>query len=249
MAGARRKRLKDKRLQIAIVLILLLPVWLVLAKYISSQIYIKQATGKEFYFRSTILADDGDNFYVINGFDTDSSTIDIDINNFLDEYRVSEADIKYKVAGNCINETNGTLAQSQKTDTVHISIPDVCFTDNRASLTITISTLAPYTKTLGGTFVVYKANKGLTFDVFDVEGQNYAYAILNTGELSGHISISYPSNAVFPDPTSSLYTIDQNQVLKINDSKADSEYAIVFLKSEPTNVYGSNDFTVSLSQE
>lgn len=250
MAGVRRrKRLRDRKIQIAIAFMLLLPVWLLLAKYISDQIYIKQATGKEFYFRSTILTDDGDNFYVVNGFDENSSTIDIDINNFLDDYRISEADIRYKVTGNCINEMNGTLAQSQRTDTIHISVPDACFSDNRADLTIAVSTLAPYTKTLGGTFVIYRANNGLTFDIFDMEDQNYVYVVLNTGELSGDIHISYPNDALFPDPTSSFYTVGQDLTLEIDNTAAYSEYAIVFLKSDPTVIYDSNDFSVSLNQE
>lgn len=203
-----------------------------------------------FYFESDFLSDSDIPVYYISNFKTSTSKITFSLQNYMDELNVSETDISYSVSTDNENITaqTGTITVNGSTpvsQTVEISVPAACFTNGEATIRVTVTSTAPYTKTIEAIFVLQEYEGDINYTVVDSVGSNTLQLTITTALESGEVIIYYPSGTL-PDNTDKLlYDITSTSCKYSASSNAQNTF--VFFKNTPGSTYLSTDFSVAFT--
>lgn len=223
-----------------------------LAKYSSNTNQEVVFEAKNFYFESDLLHDATNpiSYTYQKGVDE----ISIALKNNIDDYNFSEVEIQYEVKitdqeGNSITDKLGTTVRSQTGEISNTAIEskEVKFTNLQAgTYVVTATATKPYEKTLQGTFTLLALNEEITYEVSDSENSSVLYLTINTNDYSGDLAITWPKG-VCPDSTNENFqSVDSgfdggSTVVSIS---ADSEYSFRFFKSDLTDVFTDENFSV-----
>lgn len=187
----------------------------VLAKYISTLTQgnnIFPVTSKEFYFESNRLTSDGKEYQL----NADTTSVEIELYNFENEFRVSEVDCKYTVTVSFseteappkiymddveINEPIDVAGNSAKTTKLVLK-------NLKKGHTYTVSVTADggYSKTLSAKFTVAN-DSGFYMNVKDAG--EYVLLTVWTENVTGDVNITFPDGLI-PDATDPILTNVKN---------------------------------------
>lgn len=215
----------------------------VVAKYVKEKNSVINISSDEFYFTVDLLGDTNSEDSLEKTFQFyggDKKEVTFSVQNYFDEFRITESDIKYTISLDVnlptgsvydsssvlINDlSDKTLAKSAKSSNLYtLTVPEGY--DNNTEVVITISSTIPYTKTMKLTFVLKTFESEVSYYVIDSAKSLYAELFVTTnvpipvGKLLVDFSnINSSSNALQVDMTN-MYLIDKNGVLnKIEDGE------------------------------
>lgn len=199
------------------------------AKYITSQQRDTQVSTKAFYFESDLL--DGESHVLPAGAETLSFTV----MNYPDALRKAEVDIEFTATllkgDAALQELNGVLLMTKGSETVSFNVANM----EPGTYSVRCSAVAPYAKTLTGTFTLLSADSFVDHSVADGSGNPVCYLTVKVGDYNGKVSIQWPAG-VTPDP--------QDPAAAEMTFASNSEYKFTFFKNNILTVYDYDDFTV-----
>ena len=234
--------------------LLLASVGAVVAKYVNERKGDRFLSSKAFYFESNYLTANNKT-YSLN---STQNSVEIELYNFENEWRVSEVDTAYTVKvssadteflldGESLTEKTYSAAKNVQTTTT------VYLTNLKpgASYEVTVVANGGYTKTLKATFTVRETADGFYMNV--TETSSYVLLTVFTENASGEVSVSFPEGLIPDNTDATLKSIDKNYIdgeYKAGsftfNIEAYSSRSFRFFKA--TN-YASGDFTVTLDGE
>lgn len=175
------------------------------AKYISEHQKSADMTSSNFYFTSNYLEKSGKSYDINDwqdGFDIELYNYDKD-----DETKVSQNDIKYKVnvSGDgdwtCKEGSEGSLkvgtSDNKTKQTIHINPSNTSKKGN--VFTVTVTTTAPYKKTISATFTATSSDKP-DYTIEDKEDGSVSLEILSN-DYKGDVEITWNKDNLDPDST------------------------------------------------
>lgn len=248
----------------------------VFAKYMKELRSVNnQIRANDFYFTIDILGDTNEYTQLsrdINLYGTDSKTVFFTVQNYFDDLRINDEAIKYTVAASCDNDAytaysltgaaSGTLPASAQTNEVYtLSIPaGYASTDGTpTTVTVTVKSSSPYTKTMKLNFILNSSEADVTYRVEDNAGDAYATLIVMAGKAVNANAVTVDWSAVnatanvLQVDSVSKNILDSNVTLTTNDTTSYLKSAtitkalakqesvkIVFFKTDPTKNYSTN---------
>lgn len=255
MAGTYRKHHKKKRKKqsLRVLLLTAVVVWLLgvgglSAKYVYQQSQLNKVTAGEFYFTSDLLSTGGKEYTL----SADTTSINITLRNYEDELRWADSDISYtytvKKGDTDVKSGRGTLSH-KSTEKSEDTIPLSDLT--AGTYTVTAQAYSPFKETLKGTFVIPAEDKNISYSVSDSSGSAYALLTISTKGYSGKASISWPEDLI-PDSTQealkNVKSYDNNTYTAGNVSvklEKFSSYTYRFFKSDISHTYTKDNITVT----
>lgn len=177
-------------LLVAILLICIISIISILARYVTSNENNFFMRTKEFYFDSDKLAEDTAVYQIDNWSGVDDYTFTINMNSRDNNLNVASYDIgysiKYKCSDNAIcqlSKTEGIIPASTNSDYVYITITPNAQLDTGDEVVVEIeaTSTAQYTKTLKGKFKLVVGKENLTYEITDKAHNPYMeLSITNT---------------------------------------------------------------------
>lgn len=258
-----KKNIKNnyKRIIILIfILIVLFPIIGTLAKYVYQNNYDAYFNSKEFYFNSSILTSDN-KIYNIDNWDGSSYSIDIDIENKLNNEAWTSYNIDYDISVSCPTtvscnlttpESNTLIYNANKYTENNIGleiIPISTFQKgDKVEVTVTATSRTKYQKTISATFVLTVTTYGLTYNITDsVNSYFLTLDISNTTSDVKNINLSFDNSKLSIDNTSTVVImIDDQDIIKDSNNKINGlnlkvtpaeEITIKFFKKDITKNY------------
>lgn len=214
---------------------------IVTARYIMQEQNSGILAAQDFYFTSNFLKADPDAAYYI---DPQSGGFKVELYNYEDSKRITPENITYNVT-----VTNGTSDQASGTFSANaaekatLTITPV---SGAKKVTVTVTSTAPYQKTLTA---VFHLTAGNTYSVTDATGNTAAALdMIYTGGESNSISLTLPSG-IIPDATDDRITQKDSvaNTYTYTFPKA-GVYSLVLLKSDASVSFsGSGTFTDSIA--
>ena len=254
------KSLKSLKTSTKILLIaaaVLIPAGFVFAKYFLSNAYEAFLVARNFYFDSSILTTDNKS-YTLKNWDGDAFTLNLDLNNILNESAWTAYAINYTITPTCpasvtctvTSGTTGSLAYSAAAGTtnlvtVRIVPTGTISTGDSVTLSVSAVSTTAYRKTLSATFTLEALIRGVGYTIEDSENSPYATFILyNTSADSKTLSLTFDPSDLLIDTTNSAVisgvttTDSANNVNSLSLTlAANSEVAIKFFKTDISSDY------------
>ncbi|MBQ9071034.1 MAG: hypothetical protein IJY23_06800 [Clostridia bacterium] len=193
--------------------LILASVGAVVAKYVNERKGDRFIFSKSFYFESNYLTANNKT-YSLN---STQNSVEIELYNFENEWRVSEVDTSYTVTVSS-TDTEFLLDGEKLTSKTYSAEKDTAVTTNiylsnlkpGASYEIVAIASGGYTKTLKATFTVKETSDKAYMNV--TENTNHVLLTVFTENVSGEVSVSFPAGLI-PDNTDSiLKDIEKNYI-------------------------------------
>lgn len=233
-----KKKLKSKKILILLG-ILLLSITPTLSRYIYNSIsnFILESQG--FYFSSSILGIDN-NEYKINNWDGVSTYyLNVDVNNRKNEYVVGNTDIEYDISVECssnvtcnLNKETGIIKKDSEGDSYIISMTPSKQVEEGELVTIkTVATsTSPYKRTLSATYSIGIEKKGFSYKITDNENDKFLILDLTNAITYYQVEEAFENYSIGDKISSETYKkLDQE-----NKNKCFS--AIVNISFNPNNI-------------
>ena len=188
----------DKRRLLTLLLIAVLALSLLFAGITAARYVLQQresgiADAQNFYFTSDLLMEPSDTarYYI----DPGSGSFDITLFNSADSQRITSADIPFKVAvtGGTASSVSGTLTGGHSASALLTVTPDA----NASEITVTVSTSAPFVKTLSASFVPALGN---VYTIQDTSGDTAAVLTMTCTDSAKEMILTLPAG-IIPDAT------------------------------------------------
>ncbi len=254
---------QDKKLNIKIILlilIILVPAFIVLAKYIYEKSYDSYFKSKQFYFYSDVLKSE-EKTYNIDNWDGTSYDLDIDINNTLNDLVWTQYNIDYDVNVECSNNITCNLTtapsdtltfDSTKGSTNRIKLNITSSEEIEVGQTATISVSATskskYEKKISAKFILKVNNYGVKYSIEDsVNSYFLTLEIYNTDSVTKNLTLTFDPSKVVIDNTNpivlnsldtSIKKDSQNRITGIDlEVESSKEITINFFKNNITEDY------------
>lgn len=255
-------KLKKNILIILLLMLIVVPTFISLAKYISKTYQYHQKKSESFFFTSNMLDKENGK---IELFAQDGKTFSIYLYNYdydrNNSVYISDSDIKYSISSTGLNtislsSTSGTISSSSGTVKNHakidVTIP-TSYTDN-SEFTITASTTSPYKTSLSKTFVLHKERKGNSYIIEDTIGSNYATLTIKTLNVINKNQLTFDwtdntSKGIDLDSTNkylinSDYSVPSTIESKISTNtmaiNAESQIKIIIFKQDKSEYFGTS---------
>ena len=226
-------------LLVAILLVCLFSVGDIFAKYISSSKQGVSNSVTPFHISSNYLSEDGNTLDV----NKTLSSIEIEIYNYeiSNASLISNADISYTIEASSgweyvVKDKNGNALSISSSYCINaleqgeLKMHTISFikTGEQSSLSVSIHTTSPYTKTLSATFNLV----GNTVPDYSVQNfDEYVLITIETNDFSGNITINWNASLYAPDNTNSLMELWQNaNPSNIFSADAHCTYELMFFK-------------------
>lgn len=222
------------------------------AKYMKEMEYDNTVVrAREFYFSSDLLTVGGETYSLNPG----TKSITINLRNYDDALRFSEANIAYEVTvdeGATVLDAGEPKLEGGKSTTKQIQISNL---KDGVTYTVTAIGRAGYEKTLSATFVVKSQSKA-AYKYLEMDPSG-AFVLLTvwTEDASGEVSISIPAGFI-PDTTDSALAGMQNyntdsKYQAVSGYKAGelgvySSHTYRFFMEEPFAAYNKDQFVVTV---
>lgn len=255
--GKYRKRhshIRKRTVILSVLLVLLLAVGGVFAKYVYDSGGMNLLSAKEFYFTSNLLAENTAK-YVLNSTTTEVSFI---LGNNSDKLRFSQDDIKYLISVECKNggsEPTIIYADSEQVlsggsvDNTTITLKNL---EMGETYIVTAVGKAGYKQTLKAEFTVSDKEENI-YKYLDTSNDAYVLLTVWTQNVKGELTISVTKNGLIPDNTDPVlrevynYQSGEYGTMDITDSinfaAAYSSYTYRFFISGSSS-YSIDDFDV-----
>lgn len=231
-------KLKNKKVLI-ILGILLFSITPTLSRYIYNSIsnFILESQG--FYFSSSILGIDN-NEYKINNWDGVSTYyLNVDVNNRKNEYVVGNTDIEYDISVECssnvtcnLNKETGIIKKNSEGDSYIISMTPSKQVEEGELVTIkTVATsTSPYKRTLSATYSIGIEKKGFSYKITDNENDKFLILDLTNAITYYQVEEAFENYSIGDKISAETYKkLDQE-----NKNKCFS--AIVTVSFNPNNI-------------
>lgn len=219
---------------------------IIFARYVLQENHSGVAEAESFYFTSDLLKEESE--LKIYHIDPEAAEFDITFFNYADTKRVTKDTISASVAvtgGTCSPEsfqiTGGTNTSQKVTVTP---------SPNASSLTVTVTTSAPYKKTLSASF---QREAGNEYKVEDAAGGRAAVLTITYVDEppAGGITLIVPEDVV-PDAANTLITKEMDGKYKITPTEP-GQYSLVLLKKninsnlsqKETDMGSANEITIN----
>ena len=183
------KKLKVNKNTKRIIILILIIAFIIsiptLGKFISKKFHEFYLNSKHFYFYSNRLKDDNPLYQLNNWSGVGNFDIEFDLSSEKNRYTYAEYDIAYTVSFNCPNtvtcslsETGGTIYSTNTNHsnsiTLHV-VPSRAFVEGETlRIGVTASSTSPYKKTLQATYEYVVGKNGVTYEIEDEAGREYA---------------------------------------------------------------------------
>lgn len=256
---------QDKKLNIKIfvlILIVLVPTFSVLAKYIYEKNYDSYFKSKHFYFYSDVLKRE-EKTYNIDNWDGISYDLDIDIHNNLNDLVWTEYNIDYDVKVDCSSNiicnlttpTSDTLTYDNTKSTTNKIKLNITSNASKmeegetATIFVVATSKSKYQKKLSAKFILKVGNYGIKYSIEDSINRYYlTLQIYNaTDSTTKKLALNFDPSKVGIDNTNSivLNSLDtsirkdsQNRITGIDLEIGPSEEMIInFFKKNITEDY------------
>lgn len=233
-----KKLLKNKKI-LLLVITLLLIIIPTLSRYIYNSINNMIMESQGFYFSSSVLGTDN-NEYKINNWDgVNSYYLNIDVNNRKNEYVVANTDIEYEISVECssnvtcsLSKETGIIKKDSEGDSYIISMNPT--KEIKEGELVTIKTVAtstsPYKRTLSATYSIGIEKRGFSYEITDNE--NDKFLIL---ELTNAITYYQVEEAFDKYSKGDKISVDTFKSLD-EEQKKKCFSAIVTLSFDPNNI-------------
>lgn len=204
------------------------------AKYILEHKKSAELTSSNFYFMSDYLKPDQTSYDMndwSDGFDIQLFNYDIE-----DDKKVSDDEIKYSVSitgnWNYTDEHHGTLSpgtsDKKNKQTIHIQPGNTA--QKGDEITVTVTTTAPYKKTISAKFTAISNNRP-DYTIKDENDGSVSLEILSN-DYKGAITVTWDKNQFDPDNTNQYMKNwnDEDQTGQITIEK-NTTYHLLFFKN------------------
>ena len=233
---------KYKRQQILLVVILLICIISlvsIFARYITNNVNDFFVRSEEFYFNSDKLAEDTAVYQIDNWSGVDDYTFTINMNSRNNNLKTIDYDLGYNISYTCsdnaicqLSQTEGIISGESNSDTFYVTITPnrQLDTGDKVVVEITASTDSKYTKTLKGMFTLVVGKEKLTYEITDSK-QNPYMELRITNTLSYYVvNQAFGSYQVGNK-------IDIDDYLELSDAdKGKCHSAIVTIQFDPNKV-------------
>lgn len=233
-----KKKLKSKKILILLG-ILLLSITPTLSRYIYNSIsnFILESQG--FYFSSSILGIDN-NEYKINNWDGVSTYyLNVDVNNRKNEYVVGNTDIEYGISVECssnvtcnLSKETGIIKKDSEGDSYIISmIPSKQIEEGELVTIKTVATsTSPYKRTLSATYSIGIEKKGFSYKITDNENDKFLILELTNSITYYQVEEAFENYSIGDKISTETY----KKLEQENKNKCFS--AIVTISFDPNNI-------------
>ncbi len=229
---------KHKKISIAVLIILFIFVIIatIFGRYIRNIVYNYILETKAFYFNSSILNINGKNYSITNWDGVNSYPLTIDLNNRKTDDVYTTTDIVYTITVDCPNtvicqlsKNGGTIHPNDATDSYQILVTPVqSFGENdTVTLTTTVSSSAPYHKTMSATYTIGVERSDFGYDIVDSVNAKYLTINFTNAVPFYKVSTAFGDYAV-----GDLIGLDEYAVLDPAD-QANCYSAIVTISYDP----------------
>lgn len=229
-----------------------------------SKMHIQRA--KDFYFTSDVLTEDKKTYELYDWNGKETYTVEINLNNYDDEIRYTEDEIKYNFSATSSNSnikitTNdtgkGILKSSTKSQNkIIINIePTKNFTSGEnIEIEINANSTEPYEKNLSAILKIYvKDETSYTADLKDASNQDFAELYIDTKKIEKELTITYDNTKAILDNNNEL--LKDIEITKSGTKNSfnipvnsNSNYCIKFIKKNPENKLTLNTDIAILSE-
>lgn len=261
---------QDKKLNIKVfiaILIILVPTFIVLAKYMYEKNYEAYFKSKHFYFYSDVLKSEGKT-YNIDNWDGISYGLDIDINNVLNDLVWNDYNIDYDVNVECSSNitcnlttgTSDTLTYDNTKGTtnrikLNITSNEEIQVGQTATVTVSATSKSKYEKKLSAKFILKVSNYGVRYSIEDSVNRYFlTLQIYNSSSATKKLSLTFDPSKVLIDNTNpivlnsldtSIKKDSENRITGIDlEVDASKEITIDFFKKDI-----SKDYTYPLTND
>ncbi len=166
----------------------------VLAKYTTEQGKQMELNSYEFYFTSDYLSESVIPEYKISG-----NSVEFEIRNYIDRFRVNASDIVYTVSASdgTLSSYGGTLTSN----TAHFDTITLTYSGEEADkeIIVTVTSSSPYVKELKAKFVF--AESVLRYEIIDSVGSYYAELYIYTGDTAQTVKVNWVKENLLIDET------------------------------------------------
>lgn len=231
--------------------LLLSSVGATLAKYIQKDQADGAAVAAPFYFTSDKLGEDNPYYQISEPKSGNTAEISFTLSNFIDQLRCSSENIQYtcravsgtdsSAAAISGTESSGTLSGEFQSNTVTLDLQKSDF-GSEGIVTVIVQSTSPYEKTISAQFGFAVQQYGLQCQVTE---QGNAVVLEVAGGDGGNVTVTWPdalspdlSNDVFQGMTPGSVTFAAQPGVC---------YALTFLKTNSSDTFTKDSFTVTAS--
>lgn len=221
---------------IVLLVVCLSVVGVTFAKYISSRDIDDDIVSDKFYFTVDVLGNTVEDSTLSKKFEFyggDTKTLSFKVQNYFDDYRITEGNTEYKVEFETsngyskvsLNKTTGSFTGGNKTaDTITLTVQEGY--TNGTEVKVIVSSVTPYTKKMTLTFVLYTYDAAIKYYINDAVNKTYAELIITSNIevpvnklLVDYSAINSISNILQVDLTN-YYLLDQGGSLTTTTNDA-----------------------------
>ena len=227
----------DKRRLLTLLIVAALFLSLLFAGFTAARYVLQQkesgiADAQDFYFTSDLLMEPSENarYYI----DPGSGSFDITLFNSADSQRITSADIPFtvEVTGAAVSSASGTLTGGHS-ESVSLTItPDV----SASEIIVTVSTSAPFVKTLSASFVPALGNH---YTIRNASGDTAAVLTMTCTDSAKDILLTLPPG-VIPDATDHRLSVSSGGGY-IFHSPGYGIYSLTLLKTDTSAALAGNN--------
>ena len=235
-----KQKYKRQQLAIAVILIVcLLSLVIIFARYLTNNVKDFFVRSKEFYFYSDKLTEDTSVYQIDNWSGVDDYVITINMNSRKNNLKVTSYDIGYNISYTCsdnaicqLSKTEGNVPATTNADSFNLTITPnrQLDTGDKVVVEIEVNSTAQYKKTLKGKFTLVVGKEKLSYQITD-SSQNPYMELSITNTLS-----YYVVNEAFDSYTVGQ-KIDIDTYLGLSEEKRKKCYSsIVTIKFKPREI-------------
>lgn len=234
-----KKIIKNKKIWLVILCIFTLSITPTLSRYIYNSISSMIMESQGFYFSSSVLSMDNNEFKINNWDGVNSYYLNIDVKNRKNEYVYANTDIEYDITVSCSNNVtcslskeSGVIHKDSEGDSYIISMSPTKQIKEGELVTIntTATSTSPYKRKLSATYSIGIEKRGFSYKITDNENDKFMLL-----ELTNAITY-YQVEEAFDDYTKGdkISVETYKQLDDVNKKKCFS--AIVTLSFDPNTI-------------
>lgn len=234
---------------ILLVIIAILGIRSLIAKYQDKESKTDAVQTEEFYFTSNCLSENGETITLA----ADTSQINIELRNYADDLRYSPKtiqytyDVKKENDAQSIAEGTGEITGGEK-NTSNLAINNL---ENGTTYKVTVTSTDPFHSVLKGTFKIVEKNTEIHYAVTDTAGSAYVLVQVDVEAYDGKAKLEWPEG-IIPDSTDSTFsgitTWENNKYSSGNvkvSLKPYSSYTYRFFKENVSKLYNKENIKVT----
>jgi len=152
------------------------------SRYIYNKVRNSIFESQKFYFNSTVLKENGENYNISDWDGVNPYELTIDVTGQKNDFISSTSDIEYMISLDCpstvictLSKTTGIIYSDVKTDSYTITVTPIesFYEGDSVSISTSATSTSPYKKTIKATYTIEVQNFGFSYDIADSQGSKY----------------------------------------------------------------------------